>query len=197
MISPASGPTMCAPRTRSVSAIDYQLHHGALVASRHRVFHRPERRFEDAHVGVLLARLSLRQSDGADVRLAEHGRWHAGVVERSILAVEQIVGHDHAFGDRNRRQLHTIDHVADRVDVVDTECGIDRRPQSNRARSARHLPPRARSRAPSANDRSRTAPGRHRSFVHRPVRRGARRSFVNSTRATVASNLRSMCFSRS
>jgi hypothetical protein len=41
------------------------------------------------------------------------------IVERSVLAVEQVVGHDHAFRDCDRSQLHAIDHVADRIDVVD------------------------------------------------------------------------------
>ncbi len=152
-------------------------------------------RLEDPHIRQCVPRLRFRQPDGADVRLAEHRRRDVGVIERSIAAVEQVVGDDHALRDSDRRQLHAIDDVADRVDVVDAGAILivdrDRAALVNATpASSRPMPLR------SEIDRSRTARGRRRASVRPPVRRVACLGSSVRRARRCASNCRSMCFSR-
>ena len=87
----------------------------------------------DADLGEAGARVGLRETDRADVRMREHRRRDVQVVDPPLGAAEQVVDQRHRLGERNRRQLDAIDDVADRIDprhagavaLVDDDRAVD------------------------------------------------------------------------
>ena len=122
-ISPASGPSMWAPSTRSVSRIDHQLHQHLLVAAGQRLPHRPERSV-DLESPKRSRRILLGQADRADLRLREHRGRDLLVVRLGRLVRERGLDEAHRLVDRHRRQLDAVGDVADRPDVVDAGARI-------------------------------------------------------------------------
>ena len=97
--------------------VDDELHQGAFIAPGQGVLHRLEAGAVDVDLAKLPARLLFGQANGANRRLAEHRRGHIGVVHPDRVVVEQGLGKGAPFGDRDRRQIDPVGHVADRVDI--------------------------------------------------------------------------------
>ena len=97
--------------------IHHELHQHPLVAPRQRRLHRPEARLVDVDLAVALGRRVLGQSDRADLRRREHPRRNEIVVDHPCLLAEHAVGEGMPLADRDRRQVHAVGHVADRVDA--------------------------------------------------------------------------------
>ena len=93
IISPASGPTMWQPTTRS------------------------ERGLVDVDLGQRAARLGLGEADDADLGLGEHRGRHLGVIDLDRLVAEYGVGESMPLADRDRRKRDAVGDVADRIDV--------------------------------------------------------------------------------
>ena len=98
-------------------AVDHQLHEDQRIAPRHRRPHRPERGLVDVDLRKRCARRFLRQPDRADLRRPEHRRRNIRVIDRRRRIVEHGLGKRRPLADRNRRQIHAVRHVADRIDV--------------------------------------------------------------------------------
>ena len=113
MISGASAPTMWQPKHAIAVAIDDELHHGALLAPGEGVLHRPEARAIDVDAMVLRA---PRARSG---RRVPTGGWlntavgDVGVIDLDRIVVEQRLGDGAALGDRDRREVEPVGHVAD------------------------------------------------------------------------------------
>ena len=77
--------------------------------------------------------LGFGEADRADVGMGEYRRRDVQVVDVPLGAAEQVVDQRHRLGERDRRQLDAIDHVADRVDarhvgavaLVDDDRAVD------------------------------------------------------------------------
>src|SRR5260370_668831 len=74
----------------------------------------------DVDLAITPARLRFGQAVSADRRLAEYGRGYIGVVHLDRVVVKERLGDGTAFGDRDRRQIDPVGHVADRIDVRNT-----------------------------------------------------------------------------
>ena len=68
-----------------VGAVDDKLHDRMLAAARQRRLHRAEARAIDVDDVVALARLGLRQADGADFGRREDRARHGFVIDRDLL----------------------------------------------------------------------------------------------------------------
>ena len=97
--------------------VDDQLDQGALLVVRQRQLERPEAAPVDVDVAVLGPGLLLGQADSAQGRLAENGGGDGFVVHRGRFAPIQGPAQAHRLVDRDRGQVQTVRHVADRPDV--------------------------------------------------------------------------------
>ena len=109
-------------------AVDDELHDRMFAPARQRRLHRAEARAIDVDDVVALARLGLRQADGADFGRREHRARHVLMVDGDRLAAEHVIGEGMALADRHRRQIDAVGDVADRVNRRDIGLPTRRRP---------------------------------------------------------------------
>ena len=70
-----------------------------------------------------LARLLLRQADGANLGIREHGGRDHGVIDRRRLVVEHGLGEGGRLMDGDRGEIHPVGDIADAIDIVHRRAG--------------------------------------------------------------------------
>ena len=110
---------MCTPNNLSVVPSTTSLHERALLVAREHVAHRPEVGAVDVDRLEAAARVGFRQPHASRSAAGRTPRSARSCDRPTSALVVDGVGERVAVADRDRRQVHAVGHVADRVDGFD------------------------------------------------------------------------------